>query len=382
MSRNFYQNLPTVKDPVYELLSEERHFTEVPSTWHIVITDIEDSTKAVSHGQHQLVNLIATGSIIAALNLAYRSKTEIPFFFGGDGASILLPASILDQCMGALKSHQRNVQNNFGLNLRVGSLPVQEVYEQKEGIRIAKLALNTFLSAPIVLGNGLQFAEAVIKANEDHDIDDTSPDELDLTGMECRWDHIKPPQDPGEVLSLLVDATNIAQQGQVFSKVMRLIEKSYGPLNQRNPVSVKQLRLKATIAQIGAETRVKFGRVATLQLLKNWLFTNIASLYFGREKRSHQYMQNLVSLSETLTIDGRINTVISGTGAQREHLIKSLNEMESSGVIIFGWHVSSESVISCYVRNRVDEHIHFIDGAGGGYTKAARMLKEKKMEVS
>jgi hypothetical protein len=33
--------------------------------------------------------------------------------------------------------------------------------------------------------------------------------------------------------------------------------------------------------------------------------------------------------------------------------------------------------MSCYVRDRRDEHIHFIDGIGGGYTMAATVLKKK-----
>ncbi|MFT5165733.1 MAG: hypothetical protein ACI8P3_000961, partial [Saprospiraceae bacterium] len=39
--------------------------------------------------------------------------------------------------------------------------------------------------------------------------------------------------------------------------------------------------------------------------------------------------------------------------------------------------VSQESVMSCYVRNRDDQHIHFVDGSQGGYTQAAIMLKKK-----
>ena len=33
--------------------------------------------------------------------------------------------------------------------------------------------------------------------------------------------------------------------------------------------------------------------------------------------------------------------------------------------------------MSCYVGNLNDGNIHFIDGAEGGYTKAAGMIKQK-----
>ena len=82
-------------------------------------------------------------------------------------------------------------------------------------------------------------------------------------------------------------------------------------------------------------------------------------------------------MSDTLIIDGRINTVIAGTSEQREKLNAALDKLESAGEIIYGQHVSNESVMSCYVRNLNDTHVHFVDGAEGGYTKAAAMLKKK-----
>ncbi|MEQ1676298.1 MAG: DUF3095 family protein, partial [Chitinophagaceae bacterium] len=62
---------------------------------------------------------------------------------------------------------------------------------------------------------------------------------------------------------------------------------------------------------------------------------------------------------------------------QREKLFQALEILEAEGEIFFGLHVSTESVMSCYVRNLDDQHVHFIDGADGGYTKAAGVLKKK-----
>lgn len=51
--------------------------------------------------------------------------------------------------------------------------------------------------------------------------------------------------------------------------------------------------------------------------------------------------------------------------------------MERNHEILYGIYVSGESVMSCYVRDLEDDHIHFVDGAEGGYTAAAAVLKEK-----
>ncbi|MFT5385627.1 MAG: hypothetical protein ACI81W_003035, partial [Saprospiraceae bacterium] len=62
---------------------------------------------------------------------------------------------------------------------------------------------------------------------------------------------------------------------------------------------------------------------------------------------------------------------------QRVSLTNELEQLEKEGDLYFGLHVSQESVMSCYVRNRDDQHIHFVDGSQGGYTQAAIMLKKK-----
>ena len=124
MSNNhFYTNLPLADIPVSHVVAEEHLFEPVPSDWHVIITDIKSSTKGVQEGKHQIINLVATGSIIAAINLAKAAKISIPFFFGGDGATLLIPSFLLDSVMKALIEHQQKTAKNFDLDLRVGQVP-------------------------------------------------------------------------------------------------------------------------------------------------------------------------------------------------------------------------------------------------------------------
>ena len=58
-------------------------------------------------------------------------------------------------------------------------------------------------------------------------------------------------------------------------------------------------------------------------------------------------------------------------------LRKVLDKMESKGKIIYGIHVTHAAVLSCYVEDRIDKHIHFVDGTEGGFTSAAKVLKLK-----
>jgi len=77
-------------------------------------------------------------------------------------------------------------------------------------------------------------------------------------------------------------------------------------------------------------------------------------------------------------LDGRINTVISGIRKQHDELEAFLKSLEDQKLITYGIHRTGESIMSCYVRDRKDQHIHFVDGADGGYTRAAGVLKSKK----
>ncbi len=372
----FFSKLPVNEISIPELMVEEHLFYAVPEDWHVVVTDIKNSTIAVQKGQHRIVNLVATGSIIAALNQARRADIQIPFFFGGDGASLILPDTMHEPLLGALRQLANNTARDFDLELRVGSIPVVEVYRASRQLLVSKARLYPIYHIPLLLGDGLKYAETMIKSSSQSGGSNDTTSFLDLAGMECRWDTVAPPVDKEEVVCLLVEAIDPKRQGRVFRTVLEAIERIYGDPPRRNPISIPRLRLKTTLQTIRNEMRVKLGRSSLNYLLKNWILTLAGKWYF-QSKDGKTYVKNLVELSDTLVIDGRINTVICGTSSQRLELEALLHSWEEQGSIRFGLYACSESIMSCYVRDRKDQHIHFVDGGGGGYTQAAKMLKEK-----
>lgn len=373
----FYSRLPVNVLPLSELLTEEHLFFKVPDNWHVLITDVKNSTQAAMEGNHQTVNLVATGSIVAALNVAFKENILIPFFFGGDGATFIIPPTLLDATIVALQQHRQNTLTNFNMDLRVGHVPVTEIYQQGHELKVSKLKTSNIFNIPVLLGDGLQFAERIIKGT-DYKLTTSvqSNEELDMSGMHCRWDKIKPPVTNFEVVSLIVMAKDETAQSGAFRQVMELIEKIYGSQEVRKPISVDKLRMVASLKKVGAEMRTRLGSFNAWYLVKTWMTTVLGKVYF-RTKKGKEYLYKLVDMSDTLVIDGRINTVITGTISQGEELKKSLQELEQQGSLLFGFHSSTASVMSCYVRNMDDQHIHFIDGADGGYTKAAGLLKKK-----
>lgn len=374
----FYAGLPQNDIPVSELIGDQRLFAHVPGGWHVVLTDVKGSTQALNNGRHHLVNLVATGSIIAALNISRAADIRIPFFFGGDGATMIVPDSLATPILQALNTHRSNARRNFGLELRVGSVPVAQVYENGHRLDIAKAKLSEAFTIPVVLGTGLQYAEKIVKG-EDFATTGAQAEEaaLNLEGMECRWDSLKPPEDAEEVLCLLIMFTDTDRQAETCSNIMRNIELLFGTPQARNPVSVGRLRLKPTPGRILREMRAKLGKFDAGYFIENWLRTLFGYIYLGYVAAGRKYVREIAELSDTLVIDGRINTVIAGTTKKRIRLVEALDGLEAVGQIRYGLHVCGESVMSCYVRDRSQDHIHFIDGIGGGYTQAATVLKAK-----
>lgn len=374
---HFYSNLSINKLNLSSLLLKKNRFKAIPDDWSVIITDIKSSTHAVDSGLHEDVNLIATGSIVTVLNIAFKAGILVPFFFGGDGATFIIPSSIVGDTMKALLKYRKNSLQNFNLELRTGIVTVKEIYNQGYSLKICRFNSGETFSIPIVLGDGLDYAERIIKG-EDYLLSghESTDDEIDLTGMQCRWDKIQPPEHSEEVVTLIAIAQDNEKQAEIFSKIIHHLDQIYGSPEKRKPISIPKLVFRTSFNNLGREMRNQLGKIKWLGLVKNWFVNMYAFVYF-RTDSGKRYLKQLVEMSDTLVIDGRINTVITGTEKQRIDLQQALQHLEDKGEIAYGIYVSGESVMSCYVRDFEDEHIHFVDGADGGYTKAAGVLKQK-----
>lgn len=375
-TNNFYSDLQVFDDGLINHFSTNERFVSVPKDWHVIITDVKGSTQAIQRGLHQQVNLVATASIISALNIAKQKNIKFPFFFGGDGATLLVPGLIREEVIKALTVYQGNVRQTFELDLRVDEVPVSLLYDKGQTLTISKIKLSSKYMIPVILGEGLLYADEVIKERRLEFKEETDKDLLNLEGMECRWDAVKPPEKTKQVVCLLVKIQSKGNHGAVYSKLLRAINDVYGSYEERRPISVKGLKLTASLNRFRAENELKFGDSSAKRIAKSVL-GYAAGKVFLKRKSGKGYLKSLVELSDTLVFNGMMNTVISGTKQQNRELELKLSELEEAGEIVFGTNTCSESIMSCYVQDRIDNHVHFIDGSEGGYTAAATVLKSK-----
>ncbi|WP_139855087.1 DUF3095 family protein [Aequorivita sinensis] len=376
----FYARLKSSNESLIELLASESSFSNVPSNWQVVVVDIQNSTHAVKEGKHHQINLTATGAIISVLNTIRKEgkNVEIPYFFGGDGSTFIVPKALLSKVTSVLENYRLHIKRKTKLILRVGYISVEELNDQKTTIKIAKHRLTEQLTIPIVLGNGLKKAEEIIKANFiENNATSFKKDLLNLEGMECRWKEINPSQTKNKVICLLLDATDEAIQIEVYSEVLSKIDSLFGTFKNRQPIKSQNLKLNYSIYNIWEEMKISLVNKSWIYLFKNWFSTLIGTLYLRITSTGKQYLQQISQLSHTFMLDGKVNTIFTGEQSKIDAFLEYLNQLEKEKKIIFGIHITHASVMSCYVLDRKTKHSHFVDGTEGGYTSAAKMFKMK-----
>src|SRR5271169_6282939 len=84
---NFFASMPGFRD--FAALMDESHYVEAPEDWTVVVTDVEGSTQAIQEGRYKTVNMVGAATIAAVVNAT--GQWDLPFVFGGDGATALVP---------------------------------------------------------------------------------------------------------------------------------------------------------------------------------------------------------------------------------------------------------------------------------------------------
>lgn len=160
---DFYKNLEFISD--FRQLTLGSNYQAIPEDWLVVLTDVINSTNAVNMGKYKDVNALAAAFIAGMLNIT--KDTDIPFVFGGDGASVLVPPKYLEQSKSVLAGIREIATKGFDLQLRVGIVPVSEVLKEGLNISVTKVKVfDNFFQAAFI-GGGLSFAEDMLKGNID-----------------------------------------------------------------------------------------------------------------------------------------------------------------------------------------------------------------------
>lgn len=385
-SRHFYRDLPAL-DTFSEAVEVKRHVS-VPEDWWIVIADVIGSTQAIQDGDYKKVNTVGAACIAAVVNV--DRSIDIPFAFGGDGATFAVPDNFMPHIISVLRGAQKLSRVNFGLDLRVGMVKVGELTRQDFWVDVAKIRLSSYMTQAAFSGRGWHEAERRVKTPHATGVlivrEDGGPAEANFEGFECRWKSV--PNFNGHKLSLLVTAMshNPSVNLETYQAVSKKIHAIYGDVANYHPLRPKRLRMAFSPWLLSHEWRVRTSELSwgkRIGYFINLLFLNLAGLYlFIRNidtkavKWTH-YRRDMVDNTDFRKFDGVLRMVIDGSDAQTVELEEYLESQHKAGLLIYGMYKSPEALVTCLVQSYNGKHMHFVDGSDGGYALAARGLKQQ-----
>lgn len=374
-SENFFTDLPALAD--FTRMVETGHYEDLPLDWSVVMTDVKNSTRAIEQGRYKEVNTIGVSTIVAVQNaLGGRS---FPFIFGGDGATMAVPATDLEAVRRALSGARAMAQRQFDLVLRVAIIPVNEIRKSGAQLKIGKLKISDQQFLALARGDGWSIAEAWMKEREDHFAlpQEITPDGS-FAGLECRWNPL--PARNGEVMAVIIQARVSGDRAtQIYGRILReILEPEIRPLKLADLKLTwppRFLMAEAKVRIRGHIRRVAYFLVQQIKVLAQVLFLRAR----GDRNRTDpvEYLREVAENTDYIKFDECLRVVIDVDPPQKARLLALLDEHARLGEILYGAHSDPCALLTCYIQGP-HKHIHFVDAAGGGYAMAAKQLKSRR----
>ncbi|MCU0426920.1 MAG: DUF3095 domain-containing protein [Candidatus Kapabacteria bacterium] len=378
-SQDFYKRLTPIEN--FLAIADAGAYQALPNDWLVVITDVVNSTEAIEAGKYKDVNTAGGLAAIAVANAL--GGVEFPFVFGGDGVTILIPATERKQALDALAGTRALCRTMFGLELRVGIVPMTILQERGASVYLAKLRLSEKAQQAIMIGQGIEIAEALVKDAQIADTyllpEDYRPEaEADFKGYICSWLDIPSPR--GETVSLIVKILDpsIERTESRLRDILQTIHRLCGTETEHHPLSLANLAVSASLDSVRRNALVLHH--AKKDFSYWWDFLTIllrdAALRLIPRSQSDFARTSIMNDADFRKFDGALKMVISCTTESRKSLVAYLETLAAEKNIAFGIHVADRAIMTCLLQSPTG-HIHFIDAADGGYTLAAKQLKQQ-----
>jgi hypothetical protein len=376
---DFYARLEPFSD--FREVASPARYVDAPSDWLLVMADIKNSTEAARAGRYKDVNMIGAACITATLNAT--AGLELPYSFGGDGATVLIPPEARDPVGGALIRTQRLAKQGFGLELRVGMVPVSQLKRRGSRVLVAKFQLSPGNHLAMLSGGGVELADRLIKGGAGFELEDEGdPGPPDLHGLSCRWEPYRSLR--GHMLTLLVrslEADRLMLHQEIIEALRRILSDG---AEAASPIQRKNMRFSWPPSGLRAEAiATRGGRPYWLRRLY-LAFESFLLLIADRFDLKigpfdpTVYRDEMRRNSDYRKVADTLHMVLDCTEAQVAAIEAHLAGLHAQRRIVYGTHRAGEAMMTCLVFSlEQSRHVHFVDGADGGYALAALQLKSQ-----
>jgi len=374
----FLSDLPTFAE--FEDVANLTRYRPLPAGWALAVADVVSSTEAIARGKYKSVNMAGASVITAVLNALEGG--EYPFVFGGDGAVIAVPPHGMAAAGRALAAVARWIEDDLGLNMRTALVPLDAVRVAGLDVRIARFQSSADMTFAMFAGGGAAWAEAQMKLGR-FAVPKADPGSRpDLTGLSCRWNPVASRN--GQIVSIIAVPDPTAQADAfraLVADVVAVANKAGGlgnPLPPEGPVP------HLSLGGVGAETNARAPRgkrlLARIKVMVAIFMTVLlyrTNLTLGGFN-AREYVRQMTRNTDFRKFDDGLKMTIDINAAGLAEIEALLDTAASAGICQFGLHKQDQALVTCIVPSlRAQDHMHFIDGASGGYAQAASHMKAK-----
>ncbi|WEX75589.1 DUF3095 domain-containing protein [Sinorhizobium numidicum] len=372
----FYEELPLFE--AFEGVANEANYRALPEGWLLAVADIVNSTGAIAQGRYKSVNM-AGASVISAL-MNGLGERDLPFVFGGDGALAAVPAALAAKARSTLAAAKTWVAEELGLELRVALVPVSDVRARGLDMRVARFKASEEVSYAMLSGGGASWAEAEMKAGR-YQIEAAPPGTRpDLTGLSCRWNPIVARH--GTIVSIIAVPGERGNGPEFQALIGDIVTLAEGEQRGGHPVPENGPEPRLSMQGVTAESRALAPRGRrfltwswiALQSLVLFLFFRLG-LNLGKFD-VNRYKHDLAANSDFRKFDDGLKMTIDVSVERLRRIEERLKRAADAGICRYGLHQQESALMTCIVPSPMSrDHMHFIDGAAGGYAMAATNLK-------
>lgn len=373
---DFYDRLPVFEG--FTDVVDPSRYRPLPASWWVGVTDVVGSTRAIDEGRYKAVNTVGASAISAVSNAL--GNRRFPFVFGGDGAGFAVSGEDAAKARAALAATVTWSDEAMNLPLRAAMVPVAAIETAGFAVGVARYAPSRNVAYAMFAGGGLAWAEQAMKAGEHAVVPAPAGAHPDLNGLSCRWSDF--PATRGTILSLLVAPVGRADEAfrALVTSLIREIDTS-GEAVRPLPAELPGASWPPAGLDIEASAQRRAGEPMTLARMRVRARALLAHLIFRTGMKvggfdPARYLAETIENSDFRKYDDHLRMTIDCTTALADRVQAMLERARAGGIARFGIHRQASAIMTCVVPTPTrSDHIHFIDGAGGGYALAARAMK-------
>ncbi len=390
-TQDFFEKLSAVPD--FTRVTDNALYTPLPDDWLLILTDITGSTKAIREGRYKVVNMVGAACIMGILNIA--EDADIPYVFGGDGATLAIPPEMAKTARQALVKIRTLAEKTMDLDLRLGIIPVSDLRSRGLDVTVLKYEISNGLFLAMFSGGGLSAADQLLKSDPENNPylipkRETYDGPPDLEGLSCRWEPLHSRN--GKIISLLVTVPHGTKEEKTatYGKVLKDLTVILGDVSDDyRPTSTQNLKLRWPPRNMWTEAKLTAAEHGLAKTVYQICFQTLVQMFLEKFKKKAgaydgaSYRDQLLANTDFQRFDDMIRFVLDCRADQITAIESCLNAYHARGEIAFGLQSSDTALMTCLVFNMAEgAHLHFVDGGDGGFAYAATGMKQQLAQMA